>query len=110
MTYPLVAAGGSTKIDLEGNWNDFWSQIVKDPDTQALLVKVGWIGALIAVSSILTFFWQKRKGRGGQGGGMSSVPVYAFVVGAILSAPGVMIPKILQLLDIALNALSSVGG
>lgn len=98
----LLAAG---PINLSGSWNTLWSS-VEGAIGSKLTTLMAVIGTLIVVLALVKWAWDRRRG---QGGGQGSGAIWgALLVGAILSAPGVIIPVGLTIVDALANAVYSV--
>lgn len=95
-----------TKINLAGGWDTVWSAIQSAIGNQltALLTAVG---VLIVVASLFKWMWDRRRSGGG-GMGQSSGVLWSLLVGATLSAPGLLIPIFLTILDAIANAVLGI--
>ena len=100
----LVSAG---PIDLNGSWITLWGAVESALGTK-LTTLMAVIGTIIVVMALVKWAWDRRRGQGGGGGGGSQAIWGALLVGAILSAPGVIIPVMLQVVDAIANAVYSV--
>tara|TARA_R110002124_G_scaffold43777_1_gene134427 strand:- start:262 stop:570 length:309 start_codon:yes stop_codon:yes gene_type:complete len=92
-------------VNLTGGWNTLWSAIssvIGGPVMTLLTI----IGVILVVGSIITYFFQKRRG-GGAMQGLGPV-MWTLVCGALLAAPQVIIPLALTLLDFAINTLVAI--
>jgi RsiW-degrading membrane proteinase PrsW (M82 family) len=89
-------------IDLAGSWNTAWTAISGSLGAFSSLLAV--IGTLLVVFAIVGYIWERRRG----GGGNHSKLIYTLVIGAVLSAPGVVIPALLTAIDFIVNALLSL--
>ncbi len=94
------------KIDLSSSWDDLWNAVSAGvgPGLTRLLAVVGV--ALVAFA-ILKWAWDKRKGGGGMGRGGGGVGG-ALIIGALLSAPDVLMPIALKLADGVINAVVQI--
>lgn len=94
----------AAKIDLESSWSKFWSAV----RTQAgpILDLAAVVGVLMIVIAIAKWAWDRRRGQGG--GGQSQAIWGALLVGCMFSAPAVIIPMFLLIMDVIANAAISV--
>ena len=98
----LMSAG---PIDLAGSWSTLWSAVESALGTK-LTTLMAVVGTIIVVMALVKWAWDRRRGQGGGGG--SQAIWGALLVGAILSAPGVILPIMLQVVDAIANAVYSV--
>lgn len=96
-----VAAGD---VDLAGAWDKLWSAI--SSEISGLLDILTIVGVALVVFSIITYFWQKRRG-GNMSEGSSTI-FWVMALGALLCAPQVLIPLFMTLLDQILNAAINI--
>lgn len=90
------------EVDFSSGWDQVWSAIsgsMGEGLTDLLTV----VGVLLVVFAIVVWFWQRRRGGGNNGGGSSGL-IYTIIVGAILAAPGAIIPAFLTIIDLVANA------
>lgn len=100
----VMAAGD---VDLAGSWETFMAAI--EGSAGPILKLLGVIGVLVVVLAIVKWAWDRRRGQGGFGGGQSSGAIWgALLVGALLSAPTVVIPLVLEIFDVIANAAIDV--
>jgi hypothetical protein len=92
-------------IDLAGSWDSLWSAVTAGIGTK-LVDLLTIVGVAIVVMALAKWAWDRR--RGGGGGGGSSAVWGALLVGALLSAPGVILPIMLQIMDAIANAVYNV--
>lgn len=88
------------EVDFSSGWDQVWSAIsgsMGDGLTDLLTV----VGVILVIFAIITWLWQRRRGGGGGGGGGL---VYMIIIGAILAAPGAIIPAFLTIIDLVVNA------
>jgi hypothetical protein len=97
------SGSGDQSINLEASWNTFWSAI-SGPIAPILSV-LSVVGVIIVVAAIIKWAWDRRRGL--QGGNSSHI-WGALLVGVLLCAPTIVIPKFLFLLDIIANAVISI--
>ena len=89
-------------IDLAGSWNTAWTAISGPLGSFSSLLAV--VGTLMVVFGVVGYIWERRRG----GGGNHSKLIYTIVIGAVLSAPGVVVPVLLTAIDFIVNALISL--
>jgi len=89
----------STSINLASSWTTAWTAISGPLGAFANLL--GVIGALLVVFGVAGYIWERRRG----GGGSHQKLIYTIVIGAILAAPGVVVPSLLTAVDFIINAL-----
>jgi len=87
-----------TNVNLSAAWTTFWSAINRG-QISTLLTIVTVIGLIVMVSALLGFVFKKRRGGGGDTKGLW----WAIAIGALCSAPNVLIPVILKLIDLIVN-------
>ena len=90
-------------VDLKGGWTKIWGAIQTALGTFAGLLTA--FGVLIVVFAVLKWLWDKRRGGDGQG---NRALGWAMLFGAILAAPGLLIPMTLGLVDIVINAAINI--
>ena len=89
----------SAPINLANSWSTAWTAISGPLGAFASLM--GVIGALMVVVGVAGYIWERRRG----GGGSHSKLIYTIVIGAILAAPGVVVPALLTAVDFLINAI-----
>ena len=89
-------------IDLAGSWTTAWTAISGPLGSFSSLMAV--VGTLLVVGGLVGYIWERRRG----GGGSHSKLIYTIVIGAILSAPGIVVPVLLTVVDFVVNALISL--
>ena len=87
-------------VNLRGGWDSAWAPIQSVLGAGVLKI-VAAIGVLIVVSAFGKWVWDKRRG----GGGNSSTLLWSLAVGALLTAPTVIIPIALWAFDGAANVV-----
>lgn len=99
-------------IDFSGAWDVLWSAQNLSSEAERLLTVAG--GGLI-LYSIITFVWQRHRGRpdrGGRGNSGGNSLGWTILLGCLLAAPGALIPLLLTGIDAVantvLNALGSL--
>lgn len=107
----LAAAGRSLNndnglgINLKGSWNEFAAAVNNATGIGSLLDLLAIVGMLIVAAAFIKWGWDRRKS-GLQGAGQGSGGLTgALIVGLILAAPGFVIPAVLGVFDIFINAL-----
>lgn len=89
---------GST-LNLSGAWQAFWNGISGGLGNLPMALAI--IGMLIIVGGLIKFFWDKRRG----GGGNTSQLVWTSVIGSLLAAPNLILPILLGIVDLVVNML-----
>lgn len=84
------------QVDFRGGWNSFWGAI--SDQLGGITTILTWVGMLMVLGSVLGWIWQKRRGGGGGGQGLTGVFIVMFI-GALLAAPGAIIPGVLGIID-----------
>jgi hypothetical protein len=92
---PLLA---QQDIDLQRGWEAFYDSVRSSVGTGLFDLLTG-LGAVIVVVAILKWVWDKRRG-----GARSQGVLWAIVIGAIMAAPGLIIPVVLGIVDTVANA------
>lgn len=95
-----------TKVDLAGSWNNFKDALGSTAGVGQLLNLLAIVGMALIAAAFLKWAWDRRKsgGMGGGGNGMMG----ALIVGFVLSAPGFIIPAVLGVLDLLINAIVNI--
>lgn len=89
---------GST-LDLSGAWSAFWRGISSGLGNLPMALAI--IGMLIIVGGLVKFFWDKRRG----GGGNTSQLAWTSIVGSLLAAPNLILPLLLGIIDLVVNMI-----
>ncbi|GAA4188812.1 hypothetical protein GCM10022288_15640 [Gryllotalpicola kribbensis] len=94
-------------INFKGAWDTTWRSIsgVIGPQVTGLMTI---IGVLLVVFAVGKWIFDKRRG-GGAASGLGPV-LWALIAGALLAAPGVIIPAFLGILDTVINMLVHLVG
>lgn len=100
----LVPMAGD--IDLSASWDTFWTAVSGPAGPILSLLSV--VGVLLVVMALVKWAWDRRRGGGGGMGQQSSAVWGALLVGSILSAPNILIPMLLLVMDVIANAGISV--
>lgn len=93
------------KVNLAGGWNTLWGAISGVVGGQVMTI-LTIIGVIMVIASVAVYIFNKRRG-GGVAQGLGSV-LWTLVAGALLAAPQVIIPLLLTLLDLVINALIAI--
>ncbi len=88
-----------SKMNLAGSWIKLWNPI--NSAAPKVLSLVAAIGVGIIVISVCKFFWDKRRGGGGNTQGL----LFAVLIGAVLSGPNIILPLLLKLADAIVNVI-----
>jgi hypothetical protein len=94
----------TTSINLSGDWTSLWNPI--SSQLGPVMTILSWAGVLIVVGGVAKWAWDRKKGMPGRHGGV----LWALAIGALLAAPGVVIPIILGLADVVVNAIAGALG
>lgn len=99
----------NTKVDLKGSWTKFENAVSSATGIGSLLNILAIFGMLLIASAFIKWAWDRRKsgGMGGGGGGGGAI-TGALIVGIVLSAPGFVIPAVLGVFDLFINAIVSI--
>lgn len=97
----------NTKVNLKGSWTKFEDAVSSAAGIESLLNILAIFGMLLIAAAFIKWAWDRRKsgGMGGQGGGAITG---ALIVGIVLSAPGFVIPAVLGVFDLFINAIVSI--
>jgi hypothetical protein len=90
-------------IDFVSSWTTAWNSI--SAPLGSFTKFIGAIGALMVVAGVVGYVWERR--RSGAGGNHQKL-IWTIIIGAILSAPGVMIPVVLVIVDYIVNGIIAV--
>lgn len=103
-----VTFAAAEKVDLSGGWDQFWSALKGASGMDQILNLMTIIGVIIVVFALLKWTWDRRRGGGFGGGGGSGGVWGALLVGAVLTAPALLFPIMLTVLDVIANAVVSI--
>lgn len=93
------------RIDLSGGWDLLWARVWVDmPAGMTNLMLL--VGTMLVVFAILKWIWGRQHGRGVRTSGL----VWTLLIGAILAAPGAIVPIIMAGVDFVLNTALSAAG
>ena len=92
----MIAFFGS--INLAGSWATAWTAI--SCSSSRLPFALAVIGALLAVFAVVEYIRESRRG-----GRNHQTLIFTIVIGALIGAPGVVVPVILTGVDLIANAL-----
>jgi hypothetical protein len=101
-TTTLVSTA-DTKIDLTGSWNKLVTAL-SGGSVDKVLTFLSIVGVILVVASVGGYLWQRRRGGGGNHSGL----LWAGLIGALLSAPKLVVPIILSILDFVIGALATI--
>ncbi|KQP62877.1 hypothetical protein [Nocardioides sp. Leaf285] len=102
---PITAMAGKGPVQLESAFSDFWDTLVGATGFGAIEKLMSIVGVCLVVLAVLKWAWDRRRGGGmGQSGAVWG----ALLVGAILSAPAVLFPVFLFILDTVANGVISI--
>lgn len=92
-------------VNLAGGWDRFWSAI-KDVVSGDIMNLLTIVGVILVIFAVAKYLFDKRRG-GGAAQGLGVV-FWTLMVGALLSAPQVIFPLALRLLDIVANLFLAI--
>ena len=104
MSSPLAMAAGDT-VNFRESWSKFWSSLTSSTGIGGLFTLLSLVGMLLVAMAIIKWAWDRR--RGGGGGGSGAI-IGAVIVGALLSAPNLIIPIVLLIVDVVINAVAKI--
>lgn len=94
----------ANEVNLRGSWLKFWQAVTGGYD--GLINMMAIIGVALVVFALIKWAWDRRRG-GSMGQGAQ--PLWgALIPGAILAAPNVILPILLQILDWLANIVLSL--
>lgn len=107
MFNPLFAA--DDKINLAEGWDKVYTPI-RDALGPNILNLLTAVGVIVVVAAIGKWMWDKRRGggMGGGGRGMTDQIGWSLLLGATLSAPALIIPIFLKILDAVANGIAGI--
>lgn len=91
----VVMAGGA--VHLADGWGKLWSSLTSA--APGVTDMMNTVGVLLMVGAFFKFLWDKRK----NGGGDMSKIVWTAAFGAAMSAPGMLMPILLKVIDWCCN-------
>lgn len=92
-------------IDLNGSWSRFWNSITSAANIDRLMTLLSIVGVIIVAAAIVKWSWDRRRG---VHAGNSGAVWGSLLVGAVLSAPNLLIPIVLQIFDILVNSIAKI--
>lgn len=108
----ILASADGESVDLSKGWTDVWVGLKGNGAFAGVMNLLTAVGAVIVVMAIAKLLWEKRRGGGGgggMGGGKGSEGImWALALGALLAAPNLILPVMLQILDIIANGVAGV--
>lgn len=93
-------------INLSSGWDQLWSAVSRalgSSVTQLMLV----IGVGLIAAAFIGWIWKRRRSGGGGMQDMSAI-WWTMGIGAILAAPDLVLPLILNLVDAVVNAGANI--
>lgn len=102
----MIPLAGKT-FDLEGSWETLWTGI-KGSTGQQVWTLLSVIGVAIVVGALIKWIWDRKRGGGGRGLGNTGAIWGALAVGALLTAPEIILPILLTILDAIVNAIIGI--
>lgn len=99
-----MKADGKT-IALKDNWKTFWDSFADTAGIDGILKLLSIVGVLLIAFAFIKWAWDRRRGLNGGGSGAIWG---ALLIGAILSAPNLLIPIVLTALDAIVNAVANI--
>jgi len=109
----ILASADGESVDLSKGWTDVWDGLKGDGAFAGVMNLLTAVGAVIVVMAVAKMLWEKRRGGGGGGGGAgggkgSEGIMWALALGAMLAAPNLILPILLQILDVIANGVAGV--
>lgn len=86
-------------VNFKDSWSTVWSALTSG--WPGLTTAMSVIGVVLVVVAVISWAWARRKG-GNMSQGSDKI-VGALIIGGLLSAPGLLIPLVLQILDWIIN-------
>jgi len=108
MANVFAASGGYDKVNLKGGFEDVWNGLQGEGAFKNIMTLVTAVGAVLVVGSILKWLWDRRRSGGGGGGRGSEGILWALALGATMSAPKLLLPIMLGILDTIANGVAGV--
>lgn len=90
-------------IDFSSQWDRLWADL--SPELKGGLELAALIGMLLVVMSLAGYLWQRSRGQNAQ---LKTV-LWMMLFGAVLCAPGIIIPLLLRIVDMVANLVAGVG-
>lgn len=103
----LPAAGRAvmptSTIDLTGGWDTIWGAVSSTDPTFFKVMTV--VAVALLIGALIGFAWKKRNG-----GGNTKPLLWTIVVAAILAGPQVIIPIVLNIIEVLIDLIANIGG
>ncbi|MGL5825514.1 MAG: hypothetical protein ACRCYU_11980 [Nocardioides sp.] len=94
-------------VDLSGSWKTLYDAV--SGPAGPLLSLLAVVGVAIVVIALVKWAWERRRNGFSGGGGRDSGAVWgALFVGVMLSAPTVLLPILLTVMDLIANGAISI--
>lgn len=103
---PKGGQSADKELDLAGKWDEFWKAVSSDTGIGQITKVMAAIGVVLILFGFIKWAWDRRRGGGGMGN--SGGVVGSVLVGGLLCAPDVLLPFLLTIVDILVNALMGV--
>lgn len=109
-TASIQAAAVGEDVDLAGSWDKFWKALMGAGQVQGLFNVLAIVGVALIAWAIVKWAWDRRRGGGGGfgGGGGGGGITGALLVGVILAAPNLILPAVLNVLDLVIDAVVKI--
>jgi hypothetical protein len=107
----VIMAAPGEDVDLAGSWTSFWTAIKQGGGANftSLLNVLAIFGMCLVAWAIVKWAWDRRRGGGGGfGGGGSNGVTGALLVGVVLAAPNFILPAVLSVLDLVIDAVMKI--
>lgn len=94
----MLILASTTTVNFAGDWSKIQSDL-NSALGPSLVTFLGVVGAVLIVLSVAKYFWDRRRG----GGGNHQHVLFTVLIGVILAAPSVVMPGILTIIDGVVN-------
>lgn len=96
----------TTTVNLASGWSTVWTAVSGALGSKLTTLMTA-IGVILVVLAILGWLWERRKG--GMSGNHNKL-LWTLLIGAILVAPNLLIPLLLNIADFIANAIINLLG
>ncbi len=101
----IAGATSANQVDLAKSWSTVWTDVSGATGFSKFSSLLAIVGVLLVVFSIGRYLWQRRTGQS-----QHQHVLWTLVVGGVLVLPDVLIPALLAIADVIINAIINILG